>query len=47
MIDEGLTSHQTHYRSHRGRVFTSNSTLHYTSSLCLVDSSVHRLEMIS
>ena len=26
LVDQGLTSHQTHYRSYRGRVFTSQVT---------------------
>jgi len=25
-IEQGLTSHQTHYRSYRGRVFTGQMT---------------------
>jgi len=26
LIEQGLTTHQTHYRSYRGRVFTSEMT---------------------
>jgi len=31
IIEQGLTSHQTHYRSYRGQVFTGQMTQHTVS----------------